>query len=88
MKSSSSLESTDPSTTELKKALTDAVATLSGAHSNETLTVNNVRKKAESLLNLKKGFYTTDVYWKQESKRIIKAEVVRFVHTQIANDAD
>ncbi|KAL9617287.1 MAG: hypothetical protein Q9160_007914 [Pyrenula sp. 1 TL-2023] len=75
MKSSSSPTSTDLSTTKLQKALIDAVAILNGAHNNEPLTVNNVRRKAESLLNLNEGFYATDVDWKQESKRIIKAEV-------------
>lgn len=76
MTDSSSLSPSSLPITELEKGLKDAVATLNRAENGKYFTVNNVRKKAEALLGLDEGFYTTNAEWKQNSKRIIRAEVV------------
>lgn len=43
----------------------------------ESLTVNNIRSKAEVTLKLGKDFLRTDPYWRNESKTIIHEEFVR-----------
>lgn len=42
----------------------------------ESLTVNNIRSRAELNLNLDKDFLRTDPYWRNESKVIIREEFV------------
>ena len=43
----------------------------------ESLTVNNIRSKAEVALKLGKDFLRKDPYWRNESKTIIREEFVR-----------
>ena len=74
--SDSSLSSVAPSNAMLEQALRNAVQGLFKAGNFEELTIKRVRVAAERYLDLEDGFFKNDPTWKEESKRIIQAEVV------------
>lgn len=46
------------------------------AEDESTLTINNIRTRSEEVLKLKSGFFKDDEFWKTESKKVIREEVV------------
>lgn len=51
----------------------------------DNLTVRRVRNAVEQLLYLDSGFFQDDLEWKDKSKELIKAKVVRgiFIHSSL-----
>lgn len=74
--SESSFSDEEPSRATLEQALRDVVQQVYKTGNLEELTVKRVRIAAEKFLNLKDGFYKSEPTWNQESKRIIRSEVV------------
>lgn len=75
--SDSSHNEEPPSDIVLGKALQAAVRDVYASKSLEDLTVNRIRATAEKELGLANGFFKTNREWKETSKNIIQAEVVR-----------
>lgn len=75
--SDSSLSSAGPAKATLEQALRHAVQRVYKNGNLEELTVKRLRTAAEQDLDLEDGFYKNDPKWKEESKNIIQAEVVR-----------
>jgi hypothetical protein len=72
----SSLSNEKPSRATLEQALRNVVQTVYKTGNLEELTIKRVRIAAEKLLNLQDGFYKSEPTWNEESKRIIRSEVV------------
>ncbi len=75
--SESSLSSATPLHANLEQALRNAVQQAFQNGNLDELTIKRVRAAAEKDLDLEDGFYKNDPTWKEESKRIIRCEVVR-----------
>jgi hypothetical protein len=65
-----------PSDAALSRALRDA--TLAILKTDDDVTVNNVRLRAQEKLGLSNGFFQSDV-WKKKSKQLIHEVVVRHI---------
>ena len=72
-----SLSNSPPSNAALKKALQSIVQEIYETRKVEDLTVKRVRIAAEKRLGLQKDFFKNHPVWKDRSKDIIQAEVVR-----------
>lgn len=77
MSDTSSLSAHLPTHAELEQALKNVVQTIYKSGDLENLTVKRVRKAAEENLGLDEGFFKDHETWKDKSKDIILAEVVR-----------
>lgn len=75
--SDSSLSDSAPSTAALKQALRDAVREVYRSGDLDNLTIKRIRKSVEANLDLQDDFFKNDPAWKEKSKNIIQAEVVR-----------
>jgi len=75
--SDSSLSNDRPSNATLERALRQAVQSTYKSGQLENLTVRRIRKTVEEGLDLSDGFFKTDAKWKDKSKNVIEAEVVR-----------
>jgi len=71
----------------ITKGIQDAVKQHFQESDAESLTVNNIRSRAEVTLKLGKDFLRTDPYWRNESKTIIREEFVRiFLQLGVLSD--
>ena len=61
----------------LESGLCDAVKEVFKLGNLEDLTVKRIRKVVEEKLGLDNDFFKSDKHWKDKSKHIIQAEVVR-----------
>lgn len=77
MSDSSSISNSPPSDAALEEALRSVVRTIYKNGNLEDLTVKRVRSSAENDLDLQKDFFKDHPSWKDRSKSIIQAEVVR-----------
>src|ERR1700743_142843 len=66
-----------PSDSRIASALRTTVADIFNSGSLEDLTLKRVRKAVEQQLNLPEDFLKTSQEWKDKSKEIVNAEVVR-----------
>lgn len=77
MSDSSSVSVKLPSNIQLEYALRHAVQIVYKNGNVEDLTIKRIRNAAEKNLDLEDGFFKNDATWKEKSKSIIQAEVVR-----------
>lgn len=80
MSDSESLSDSPPSSAALKEALQSVVQEIYETRKVEDLTVKRVRIAAEKRLGLQKDFFKDHPVWKDKSKVIIQAEVVRAIN--------
>lgn len=80
MSDSESLSDSPPSDAALKEALQNIVQEIYESRKVEDLTVKRVRIAAEKRLGLRTDFFKDHPVWKEKSKDIIQAEVVRAVN--------
>ena len=66
-----------PSNTTLERALRQTVQTIYDGGDLAELTVKRVRRATEVDLELREGYFKDNSSWKERSKQIIEAEVVR-----------
>ena len=75
--STSSLSNGPPADATLEQALRKAVQQIYKSGDLENLTIRRLRKVAEEDLDLDDDFFKIDPIWKEKSKNVIQAEVVR-----------
>ena len=80
MSNSESLSDFSPSDAALKEALQGVVQEIYESQKVEDLTVKRVRIAAEKRLGLQQDFFKDHPVWKDRSKDIIQAEVVRAIN--------
>jgi len=81
MSDSESLSDSPPSDAALKAALQSIVKEIYETRKVEDLTVKRVRSAAEKQLGLQKDFFKDHPVWKNKSKDVIQAEVVRAINS-------
>lgn len=81
MSHSTSLSPFVPPHSALEEALRNAIRRVYQSGALENLTVKRIRKAAEEVLDLDEDYFKNDSVWKEKSKNIIQAEVVRNIVT-------